>query len=401
MKRAKKILISGGSIAGPTLAYWLNRYGFDVTLVERSAELRLGGQNIDVKGPALEIVQKMNLENKIRGKNTTEIGIRFVNVKNEIIGEFPQDSALSMTQELEILRGDLVKIVYDHVKDDVKYIFGDFITGLDQHPDHISVQFSSGNAQDFDLVISAEGIGSNTRKIAFGDEVKFKYLGVYTAYLTIKKTETDSRWARWCNTVGGIVFVLRPDNYGTTRASVTFLSPEMGYEKLSTDEKKAVLIGKIKGVGWEAERLIKEIQDSEDFYFERVSQVKASKWSNGRVCLTGDAAYCATPIAGKGVDLSMSGAYILAGELSQTDDHEQAFLAYENRMRAYVESSQKLPPGIPGIVYPTSKVGLAILNGIVSLFSSKPAKNLIGLFSSKDKKDKKEIELPDYESQMN
>ena len=262
MKRAKKILISGGSIAGPTLAYWLNRYGFDVTLVERSAELRLGGQNIDVKGPALEIVQKMNLENKIRGKNTTEIGIRFVNVKNEIIGEFPQYSALSMTQELEILRGDLVKIVYDHVKDDVKYIFGDFITGLDQHPDHISVQFSSGNAQDFDLVISAEGIGSKTRKIAFGDEVKFKYLGVYTAYLTIKKTETDSRWARWCNTVGGIVFVLRPDNYGTTRASVTFLSPEMGYEKLSTDEKKAVLIGKIKGVGWEAERLFNEILDS-------------------------------------------------------------------------------------------------------------------------------------------
>ena len=401
MKKTNGILVSGGSIAGPTLAYWLNRYGFDVTIVERSAELRLGGQNIDVKGPALEIVQKMNLENQIRGANTTEIGIRFVNVKNEIIGEFPQDSALSMTQELEILRGDLVKILYDHTKNDVKYIFGDFITDLDQHPEHVSVKFSSGNVQDFDLVISAEGIGSSTRKIAFGDEIKFRYLGVYTAYLTIKKTETDSRWARWCNTVGGIVFVLRPDNYGTTRASVTFLSPEMGYEKLSVDEKKAILIEKIKDVGWEAERLVKEIKDSEDFYFERVSQVKASKWSNGRVCLTGDAAYCATPIAGKGVDLSMSGAYILAGELSKTDDHQKAFLAYENRMRAYVESSQKLPPGVPGIVYPTSNIGLAILNGIVRLFGSKPAKNIIGLFTSKNEKDKKEIELPDYESRKN
>ena len=397
----KKILVSGGSIAGPTLAYWLHKYGYDVTIIERSSELRLGGQNIDVKGPALEVIRKMGLEDEIRAANTTEIGIRFVNVKNEIVGEFPVESALSMTQELEILRGDLVQILYKHTKDHVKYIFGDYITALNQHADNVSVTFSSGKTEDYDLVISAEGIGSQTRKLAFGDEIKFKYLGIYTAYLTIKKTSTDSRWARWCNAAGGIVFVLRPDNYGKTRASVTFLSPEMGYEKLSDDEKKNVLIEKIKDVGWEAERLVKEIQDSEDLYFERVSQVKAPKWRNGRVCLTGDAAYCATPIAGKGVDLSVSGAYILAGELSKTDDHEQAFKNYENRMRPYVESSQKLPPGVPRIVYPTSKTGVAILNGIVSVFGSKPVKNIMNLFSGKNKEAKQEIELPDYEEIIN
>lgn len=397
----KKILISGGSIAGPTLAYWLHRYGFDVTLVERSPELRLGGQNIDVKGPALEVIRKMDLENEIRAANTTEIGIQFVNVKNEIVGEFPIGSSLSMTQELEILRGDLVQILYKKIKDYVKYIFGDYITALNQHPDHVSVTFSSGKTEVFDLVISAEGIGSQTRKLAFGDEIKFRYLGVYTAYLTIKKTSTDSRWARWCNTAGGIVFVLRPDNYGQTRASITFLSPEMGYEKLSVDEKKNILIEKIKDVGWEAERLIKEIQNSEDLYFERVSQVKAPKWSNGRVCLTGDAAWCVTPIAGKGVDLSVSGAYILAGELSKTDNHEQAFNHYENRMRAYVESSQKLPPGAPRIVYPTSKLGVSILNGIFSFVGSKPVKNIMNIFSSNNKEPKQEIELPDYEGIMN
>lgn len=397
----KKILVSGGSIAGPTLAYWLHKYGFDVTIVERSPELRLGGQNIDVKGPALEVIRKMGLEEQIRAANTTEIGIRFVNVENEVIGEFPVESPLSMTQELEILRGDLVQILYKHTKDNVKYIFGDYITALNQHTDNISVTFSSGKTEDFDLAISAEGIGSQTRKLAFGDEIKFKYLGIYTAYLTIKKTNTDSRWARWCNTAGGIVFVLRPDNYGKTRASVTFLSPEMGYEKLSDDEKKNILIEKIKNVGWEAERLVKEIQDSEDLYFERVSQVKAPKWSNGRVCLTGDAAYCATPIAGKGVDLSVSGAYILAGELFKTNDHKQAFQNYENRMRPYVESSQKLPPGVPRIVYPTSKVGVAILNGFFSFFGSKPVKNIMTVFSGKKKEPKQEIELPDYEGQLN
>jgi 2-polyprenyl-6-methoxyphenol hydroxylase-like FAD-dependent oxidoreductase len=392
----RRILVSGGSIAGPTLAYWLHKYGYDVTLVERSPELRLGGQNIDIKGPALEVIKKMGLETLIRQANTTEIGIRYVNVKNEVVGEFPKDNSLSMTQDLEILRGDLVKILFDHTKDDIKYIFGDHITQLHQTSENVTVTFASGKSAIFDLVLSAEGIGSSTRKLAFGDEVKFKYLGVYTAYLTISKADTDSRWARWCNAVGGVVFIVRPDNYGMTRAFITFTSPEMGYEKLSVAEQKKILIDKIKDVGWEADRFVKEIESSDDLYFDRVSQVKAPSWHTGRVGLTGDAAYCATPIAGKGVDLSMSGAYILAGELATNNDYNIAFEKYEKRMRPYVESCQKLPFGAPGILYPTSKIGIGILNSIISLVASKPVSWLFSALSSKNKTPKQEIELPDY-----
>ncbi|TDO19319.1 FAD-dependent monooxygenase [Pedobacter duraquae] len=396
MNPTKKILVSGASIAGPTLAYWLHYYGFDVTIVERFPELRLGGQNVDVKGPALEVIRKMNLEDAVREANTTEVGLRFVNQKNETLAEFSKESALSMTQELEILRGDLVNILYEHTKADVRYIFGDYIKDLNEQPEHMEVTFNSGKTEVYNLVISAEGIGSNTRNLVFKERVKFKYLGVYTAYLTIQKAATDSRWARWCNAPEGIVFMMRPDSYGTTRASITFLSPEKGYEKLRIAEQKQVLIDKIKNAGWEAGRLTKEISKSEDLYFERVSQVKAPLWHKGRFAMTGDAAYCATPISGKGIDLSMSGAYILAGELSMTDDYEKAFTKYENRMRGYVESSQKLPPGIPGIVYPTSGIGVNILNGLFSLVGSKPVQKLISLFTSKNKAAKSEIELPDY-----
>jgi len=392
----KNILVSGASIAGPTLAYWLHRHGFNVTVVERSPELRLGGQNVDIKGPALEIIRKMGLEEDIRKANTTEVGIRFVNVKNETVGEFPKESAMSMTQELEILRGDLVNLLYKRTKEDVNYIFGDYITALKENTTDIAVTFSSGKTIKYDLVIAAEGIGSSTRKLLFGAQIKFNYLGLYTAYLTIKKTITDSRWARWCNTSGGIIFVLRPDSYGTTRAAITFTSPEMGYEKLSLEEQKEILIQKIKNVGWEAERLVEEIRGSKELYLDKVSQVKAAKWSIGRCCLTGDAAWCATPIAGKGIDLSMAGAYILAGELSQTKNYEEAFISYENRMRNYVESAQKLPPGVPGIVYPTSKIGVAILNSFFSFFASKPVQAFINLFQSKKNNNKIEIELPSY-----
>lgn len=226
----KKILVSGASIAGPTLAYWLNKYGFEVTVIERSHELRLGGQNIDVKGPAKEVALKMGIVEEIRALNTTEIGLRFVNSDNHILAEFPAESSMSMTQELEILRGDLVKILYDHTEKDVKYIFGDHIIHLKQTENGVEVDFAGGRKDIFDIVVSAEGIGSATRDLAFGNRPRYKYLGLYTAYLTIPKNKTDSRWARWYNAPEGIVFMLRPDNYGETRASVTFLAEENEYK---------------------------------------------------------------------------------------------------------------------------------------------------------------------------
>jgi 2-polyprenyl-6-methoxyphenol hydroxylase-like FAD-dependent oxidoreductase len=219
---------------------------------------------------------------------------------------------------------------------------------------------------------------------------------LYTAYVTIKKSATDSSWARWRNAANGIVFLIRPDNYGSTRASITFTAKEEEYKELTLEQQKTALINRIKGSGWESERLVKEIAKTKDLYFDRISQVKASKWNEGRVAIVGDAAYCATPIAGKGTDLAMSGAYILAGEMSVANTYQEAFKAYEDKMRPYVNKCQKLPPGIPKLVYPQSKLGVSILNGLVSVVGTKPVKWLIGLFGSGKKTPKKEINLPDY-----
>lgn len=394
--KVKKILVSGGSIAGLTCAYWLHQYGFEVTVIEQSPGLRLGGQNIDVKGPAWEIIQKMGLAEKIKAANTTEVGIRFVNTDDKILAELPKENAISMTQEIEILRGDMVNILYEKVKQHVAFLFGDQIKNIVQQEAGVKVTFNNQDEEEYDLVIIAEGIGSATRHLVFGKEIKFKYLGLYSSYFTMEKGDRDSRWARWCNAVGAVVFLLRPDNYGKTRASIFFRSPERGYEKLSLAEQKALLIDKIKHVGWEAPRIIKAIQQTDDIYFERVSQVKASHWHKGRVAMIGDAAYCATPIAGKGTDLAVTGAYILAGELASNKDYNAAFDAYERFMRPYVTKVQQLPPGVPRLAYPDSKIGVAILNSFFSLVGSKLAKSVAKIFSSKEKPAKAEIHLPDY-----
>ncbi|MHA4894661.1 FAD-dependent monooxygenase [Pedobacter sp. PWIIR3] len=396
MMKNKKILISGASIAGPTLAYWLIKYGFAVTVVEKAPALRLGGQNIDVKGPAREIAVMMGIEEEIRQKNTTEIGTRFVDTANKTIAEFRTGESIGLTQELEILRGDLVKILYEHSKDDVDYRFGDHITSISQRDDSVSIGFASGKEEAFDILISAEGIGSKTAELAFGGQPEFKYLGLHSAYLTIPKTDTDSKWARWCNAATGIVYLMRPDNYGETRASVTFLAREGAYKGLSPEAQKEALIARIKGTGFESDRIIKGIKQTDDLYFDRVSQVKAAKWSIGNVAITGDAAWCATPIAGKGTDLAMAGAYILAGELFKAETVKQAFQAYEIKMRPYVEKCQKLPPGIPWAVYPTTKFGLFILKQLVATVGSKPVKWLIGKLSGGNKTPEKEIQLPNY-----
>jgi 2-polyprenyl-6-methoxyphenol hydroxylase-like FAD-dependent oxidoreductase len=356
----------------------------------------LGGQNIDVKGPAWEIVKKMGLEQKIREANTTEIGIRFVNTRNKIVAEFAKDDALSMTQELEILRGDLVSILYEQVKEGTEFHFGDSIETLIESSESVDVKFKSGLSGNFDLAIIAEGIGSKTRQLIFGKEVQFRYLGVYTAYFTIPKVPTDDEWARWCNAPEGIVFLIRPDNHGTTRASINFRSPERGYEKLPVNEQKQLLIDKIKHVAWEAPRLAEAIQKSDDFYLERLSQVKAPHWHQGRVAMIGDAAYCVTPIGGKGTDLAIAGAYLVAGELSKNDNHQKAFEAYENRLRPYVDKVQKLPPGVPRLVYPTSKTGVAILNFFFSLAGSKAIKFVLKMLGKNKKQPKKEFQLPNY-----
>ncbi len=399
MEATKKVLISGASIAGLTLAYWLIEYGFEVTVVEKNQELRLGGQNIDVKGPAWEIIRRMKLDKKVVAATTTEMGIRFVTTHNKTVAEFPKDNPLSMTQEIEILRGDLVELMYQPIKDKVAFLFANQITKINETSSMLEISFQCGKKAAYSLLLIAEGIGSHTRKLVFGKSVNFKYLGLYSAYLTIEKARSDTRWARWCNTERGIVFLIRPDNHGKTRACIFFRSPERGYEKLSTEQQKRVLIDKIKGVGWESERIAKEIETTDDLYFERVSQVKAKSWYKGRVAMTGDAAYCPTPISGKGTDAAISGAYILAGELATAESHGQAFSNYQALMRPYINNIQKRPPGVPSFVYPTSKIGVAIINSIFSIVASPPVKFITRLFGKNKAKPKKEIDLKDYSKQ--
>ena len=394
----KKVLIAGASIAGPTLAFWLTKYGYDVTVVERSKTLRLGGQNLDIRGAGRAIVRMMGIENEILAANTGEIGLQFVNSDNEVEASFPSDGSNSFTSEAEILRGDLVNILYNATKDSAKYLFGKYIVAIDQCKDSVTATYSDGEVNTFDLVIAADGVRSTTRQLIFGSEPEMKFVGLYNAWFTIPKIDIDTKWARWYTAPGSRVILIRPDNHGTMRASFSFLSADKHYQDLASSEQKKILKAKLSGAGWVASRLTEEIDKNDDVYFDGISQVRAPKWFKGRAGMIGDAAYCPTPLTGMGTTLAIVGAYLLAGELSRHDNYEDAFLAYEQRMRPFVEDIQRLPPGVPWLAHPKSQFGVAVVNKVASILASDPVKKISSLFTGKEKdvtKDK--IELPDFE----
>ncbi len=388
----RTVLISGASIAGPALAFWLRRYGFRPVIVERADEFRRGGQNIDVRGAARTVARRMGIEDDIRAATTGEKGVRFVDARNKTKAELPAGTSDSggLTAELEILRGDLAGILYDRTRDDGEYIFGDWITGLRDGDDRITVSFERSAERDFDFVVAADGIRSRTRSLIVGDEPEIHELGLYMAYFTIPRGASDSAWARWYNAPGGRAILLRPDNVGTIRAVLSFLSPPRGYETSSVGEQKALLRRTFADVEWEAPRVLAALAESTDMYFESIGQVRTPRWSHGRSALVGDAGYCASPISGMSTSLALVGAYVLAGELAKHAHHGDAFASYERIMRPYVDQAQKLPPGVPRLMYPKTELGILLFNTGLRLAFSR-------LFKSRfPSPPADKIDLPDY-----
>ena len=397
MSAQRSVLISGASIAGPALAFWLNRYGWDCTIVERAPELRTGGQNIDIRGAGRQVLRRAGLEDAVREANTGEIGTRFLGDQGSVVAEFPvrKTDTAGATAELEILRGDLAKILVDASSDDTEYIFGDHIVALDDTDDGVRVTFNSGLEREFDLVIAADGMRSSTRDLVFGDSVVIKPLGMEMTYLTIPRTDTDTSWWNWYNEPGGLAVTLRPDRHGTTRAVLTSIiyGSDRSSSRLTPKQHKSRLRQQFKNVGWEAPRVLAQLDSTDDMYVDTLGQVKAEHWSRGRIALAGDAAWCASPVSGMGTSLSIVGAYVLAGELAAHVDHRDAFAGYERIMRPYVDQAQQLPPGVPRVANPRTRAGLAALHVGLKL----GATSLIGKIGARlftPPADK--IELPDY-----
>lgn len=345
----KTILISGASIAGPTLAFWLKRYGFTPTVVERSPAVRAGGFPIDVRNAAVDIARQMGIWPDLQQKATTLDRLSFVDTHNQRLSGI---NILALRKRLdldstwaEILRGDLAKTLYEATKDEVEYIFGDSIQALEQDDSGVDVTFASGGTRRFDLVAGADGLHSIVRTLAFGDEAQFeRYCGYHVAVFT---TDNYPGLEYGNMLVYGVpgkqVMVRSSKSSAELGACFMFKQPtKLCYDRSDLEQQKQLLADVFADLGWEIPELLEKMRAAADLYFDPVSQIHMEAWSQGRIVLLGDAAHCPSLLTGQGSTLAMMGAYILAGELhAASGDHRQAFQQYEQAFKPVINKEQK------------------------------------------------------------
>ncbi|KAL3417095.1 hypothetical protein PVAG01_11095 [Phlyctema vagabunda] len=366
------VLIVGAGVAGPCLAYWLARTRHDITIkvIERSPSPRLTGQAIDIRGAAIEIMKKMNMEEAVRSLNTTETGTEFINSSGQSFAYF--ESGDTFTAEYEILRADLSGLFLEATQNlsNVQYIYGDSVESLAQTGKQVDVTFTRGSKETFDLVVATDGSTSKTRPMILDQPIlkdSYKFLGQYIAFFSIPSRPTDTKLWKWYNVPKGLCIMTRPHrNPGSMGAYLCITTPshdtrdplvEDALQK-GTGDAKRILREYFENAGWEAERILAGMDQAEDFYMSPIALVKLPKWTNGNALVLGDAAHATFGI---GTSLAIEGAYMLAGELSKiqsSDEVPEALVRYEDAFRPLYEKGGD-PPGIfPQCAMPQTAWGL-------------------------------------------
>lgn len=370
------ILVSGASIAGPAVASWLATAGWAVTVVERFDRLRDEGQNVDLRGTGREIVRRMGLEDAARSHHTSETGTAFVDEDGRAYATWPTGtedtgSVSSPTAELEILRGQLARLLYDHSAGSAEYLFGDQIRALHDDGRGVDVEFAHGPRRRFDAVVIAEGSRSRTRDLVFPDS-RIDELGFFAAYTTIPRTADDDRQWRIHMAGRGRLVHLRPDNVGSTRAMLSLQSDVRGLDRLDRAGVVAVLRATYGDAGWETPRILAALDDA-PLYVDQIVQVRIPTWHRGRVAVLGDAAWCAGPF-GTGTTNAITGAYVLAGELGATpEDIPAAFARYERILRP---STDRALAFVPRGGHPRTARGRSLLRAMLRVMGSPVGKAL-------------------------
>ncbi len=342
------VLISGASIGGPALAYWLDRYGFDVTVVEKAPAPRPGGQAVDFKGAIHRtVLERMGILGEVLRLQTGGTDQEIVGADGRRLAVLPGEFTGG---EIEITRGDLARLLYEKTAAaGCRYVFGDSITSLTQTASGVHVTFERGAPRTFDLVVGADGIHSNVRRLAFGPESDYvRFLGHY--YALVDVPEIAGSVPSMYNEPGRMVAAGGPK----AAAFFTFASPELDYDRYDTEGMKKILIEAYAGMGWRTPAILSEVRRADDVYLDSISQVRIDRYAEGRVALLGDAAYGNT-LGGFGTGLALVGAYVLAGELALAGgDHQVAFKRYEEGFRGYAKIAKNgnagpfLAPGTPG-----------------------------------------------------
>jgi 2-polyprenyl-6-methoxyphenol hydroxylase-like FAD-dependent oxidoreductase len=414
-----KILICGGGIAGLALAYWLGRGGHRVVVVERFSALRATGAQVDLRGQGIEAVRRMGLLDVVRRNLVDEAGVALVDARGTaratIMANTSGRGRQSLTSEYEIMRGDLVRVLYeatndatndatrDATKDGVEYVFGMSVEGFEQDAHRVVAHFSDGSSDEFDLLVGADGQGSRIRRAIqpAGSPDPYRPVGIHMAYWFVDRIGSDTDIRHTYNAPGGRMIMRRSHNPAETQ--VYFMLREASEEasavhRESVERQKRFWAGRFRDAGWQADRFLEGMSTTKSFYSQEVLQVRTKTWSEGRVVLVGDAAHCASPYSGMGTSGGLAGAYVLAGEINRNaDDLPKALANYDATLRPFVDAIQaEVKPRLLRLGMPASRLGIGALRNVAALACALRVPDLIARLSKQERGG--DWQLPDYGS---
>ncbi|HEY8919119.1 MAG TPA: FAD-dependent monooxygenase [Chitinophaga sp.] len=341
--KEKRVLVSGASFAGLSTAYWMNKLGYKVTVVEIANGLNMGGTPVNIEGNTINVVKRMGLFEQIRSKRLAMEMLEFKNADDVTEGamilrkegeELPGD-------ECEIERNTLLNMLFDTVKNDVEFIFSNNITALNETKNNIEVTFKDGSQQAFDLVFGCDGIHSAVRKIWFGHEAAYShFLGQYFSITIVNKLLIKENTTQFYNVPDKAVML----NAYNNKTDIIFCfrsGKEIPYDYRDEAQQRKIILEQFTGQSWRTHELLEEVKSSKTFYFDKLCQIKMPSWTKGRVALVGDAGYCASPAAGKGGSLAIDGAAALADAFQKHHGNfELAFQDYNKSFRPFIEEVQ-------------------------------------------------------------
>jgi 2-polyprenyl-6-methoxyphenol hydroxylase-like FAD-dependent oxidoreductase len=368
------VLISGASIAGPALAYWLHRYGFAVTVVEKARTPRTGGYPIDLRGTAIEVAARMGVLPRLREAHIDTRRITFLDADGSRVASVAPHAVAGSVEgrDLEVARGDLAAILYSTVRDDVEFLFDDAIGALDQTDHGVDITFRSGARRTFDLVIGADGVHSHTRGLVFGPEAPFhRHLGYRFAVFTMPNTLGLSRELVMWSAPGKTAALYATG--GKDDAIHTFLNVHQPQRDTLRSPRADQIAETFADAAWKVPDIIDTMHHADDLFSDTVGQIRMPAWSSGRVALVGDAAYAPSFLTGQGTSLALVGAYMLAHALATNPDHRKAFGAYEHSTRDFVAANQALVDDGGAALFPATAHDLEQRNTGLRALTALPA----------------------------
>ena len=393
----KKVLISGAGIAGPTLAWWLHRFGFEPSIIEMAPRFRTSGYMIDFWGKGFDLIDQMGLLPEVDRAGYHVREVRFVRSDGTRAGGFSTEAFRRVTggRFISLPRGALARIIWASLPGGISTRFGDEIVSMRPAGEGVHVKFARSAPATFDLAVGADGLHSRVRELLFGPEFRFeRFLGYAFAAFTVEGYQPRTSDVYMMYGVPGCQaarFAMHGD-----RTLIMFLWRADDSQLPTNDSARRAMLRKRFGkLGWECPRMLDALGNTTDLYVDAVSQIHLPRWSAGRVALVGDAAWAPSFLAGEGCGLSIIGAYALAGELARSGGAPEAFVAYEQRVRKFMEGKQKMASRFGGAFVPRTRFGLTLRNWIASLLDLQPIATLALASGLKD-----DIELPDYETEI-